>query len=882
MGKIRIYLGFKAIQIIFLFVIAIIDSPILLGQTIEDFRTRWKNEQKSLSIEGQETSPFLQSLFYEFAQARDDEFAEYLSEPWKTFIITPGTIFPKSVSPKNQPEFLIDIERQGPPRQMSFIVPDQDWMQGPNDILITPLVQKTGRESKDLLNCTYSFYGNNVTIGYSSLLASSNAVSVNEGSTALFWQIFTKANGNFVTDQLMDYRDQLGLDDWGYFLLAKKCASAIYPGNPHAAKMLAWSLMLRSGYHVRIGYTRSNPVILFSSSSVIYSQPYITIDQLKYYLDENIAGVQITTYMNDHPAAKRWMDLTFRRSLNFNISLISRKFPFDWGRKHYEFTFKINEELIRFYQERPKTDARLAFEAPVSAQLKDDIFKQFYPVVSRMGKPEATAFLQQFVQKAFEYRSYNDLYGHDKFLFPEEMFACDGSNDKGRVALFSWLVRNLLKLPVAVLEFPSYYSLAIAYNENIDGDFYQWEGLKYTIADPTYQDAPIGLIMPGYLNVKPKLFPLTNYQSISDKNRAIWSHSASLGAKRAGFSRDLITDKEGNTYLVGYFENPVQGEPDRSYPFIACYSKNNSLKWIRKFSSNNRSFGFALEKQGEDEIYLAGSFRGTLEMGGLKLETYQSRPDLFFAQFNREGEIVWLKKVGIDSLEMDANLSYLAKFDRSGNNLSLQLMNEDERNVQSGFFGADRNWLYFIGSRNWTTGIARISNDKSGITDLFQTFRQERNILIAGKCESTISGFASILRLLSIPGTELNGVQLQSLITSVNPNFNSSNPVLFSAIGQIEKVRNKDGLISITNVGKSVVSIDHLRIENKARFMLAETGNKDLMIRVISGIDYADIHFKSSLNSVLVDISSGNLILDYDHDHTLRTVNYRRNVLKLK
>jgi hypothetical protein len=387
--------------------------------------------------------------------------------------------------------------------------------------------------------------------------------------------------------------------------------------------------------------------------------------------------------------------------------------------------------------------------------------------------------------------------------------------------------------------------------------------------------------MTEYLKIKPKLLPIKNILSIVSKNKEIWLNATSLGAKRAGVSRDLINDKDGNAYLTGFFDDNKKGGDGWSYPFIASYGENNELKWIHKFKSKGRSYGFALEKQG-DELYLAGSFRGSLEIGGLKLESYQSLPDLFFALFSGDGELVWLKKPGIDSLEIDANLTYFAKFDRTGNNMHLQLMNEDDRNIVPGFYGDDQNWLYFIGSRNWTTGMARISVGKPGVIVKSSKFSQERSNFIANNCEVTIAGFAALMKLLSNLGTETNGVQMQSIIASINPSLSTSNPALFSAIGQIEKLQNQDGLITITTVGKEVISIYRLKIENNARFKMAETSNNDLMIRVISGIDYTDVHYKSKLNAVLVDISSGNLIFDYDHDHTLLKTNYKREVLKLR
>src|ERR1035437_3919540 len=243
---------------------------------------------------------------------------------------------------------------------------------------------------------------------------------------------------------------------------------------------------------------------------------------------------------------------------------------------------------------------------------------------------------------------------------------------------------------------------------------------------------------------------------------------------------------------------------------------------------------------------------------------------------------MWMKKAGVDSLETNANLTYLIKFDRSGDNFYTHIANEDDRNVNTGFYRNGDNFIYFTGSRNGTTGMQHPYPERLVATanNVPSEIKKEHSQLLAEKCNPAIAGIAAVLNTLAIPGTEIKGSQLPALLNQYNPTFNALNPQLYNAIAQIELIRNENGIISISTVGQKSIVLPEIKLTNNARIVLDQFGNRDISVGIISGVEVGNQGILTSLNSLLINISDGNIVFDYDPDHPLRTVNFNNSIVK--
>jgi len=834
------------------------------GQSINELRKLWQNDNFSFLSGNEKEKLFSSADFSKYAITRDAEFAAYLKEPWNDYSILTGN----AVEPPFQTEHPVFDETNldmEPPVSLPFsnIIGFNDYDK--SRIKMIPRIRKPESFTFNLTKGIFRFYGQQISISYDKLLRLSKISSLSEDSISGFWKSFAVANSNQLVDQLMDYRDLLGLGDWGYFQLVKATSNHIFTGNELNTDLLTWALMIRSGFDVRLAFNQNGTTVLFPSENTIYSKQFVVIGQKRFYLDREMKSQLLVTSQNPFPDNEGMIDLNFYKSLNFNGKLTIRTFSLLWDHKSYSFSMRYNPDMIRFYHDYPQTDPSVYFGAPVSSVLKEDLLGQIYPILSKMDRAEAAAFLQQFVEKQFGYISVNQKAGFPQSRFAEEIIASKSGDDRSKAVLFSWLVRILLHLPVVGVHFPGYYSTAVCYDTPLDGNYYFLNRDKYYITDPTFINAPIGVLIPEFKGLVPQLIDLSS--SFSQPNNAlnIWELALKLGARRGGTNQDVVFDRQGKAFITGYFNDKRSSD----IPFVACFSRGNSLQWIRKFEGNGKAF--ALTQTNDDEIYIAGSFIGKIVMDEKELQTGGSKPELFIAQFSQNGELNWMNKIGMDSTAENESLSYLVKFDRSGENLTSQWSDEDERNMRNGFTKPNETGLSFVGSVSFTTGMIPLAG-MSTKSDIFNDFKNEFNKQTDRKSHPTIAGVLTLMKLLQKSGTEVTGNQLQNLLIRYNPTFQVNNALFYSAIGQVDHLKNENGIVVLKTIGGKTIQYGNLKLEDGARFNISVFDNGDLSVGIISGFQKVVMQVALPLNSILIDSSSGNMILDFDHDHTLKTV----------
>jgi hypothetical protein len=71
--------------------------------------------------------------------------------------------------------------------------------------------------------------------------------------------------------------------------------------------------------------------------------------------------------------------------------------------------------------------------------------------------------------------------------------------------MFSYLVKKLLGLDVVGLKYSDHLASAVNFSTKVSGDSFIFEGKRYTVSDPTYINANVGMTMPQYQNSQFKI-----------------------------------------------------------------------------------------------------------------------------------------------------------------------------------------------------------------------------------------------------------------------------------------------------------------------------------------------------------------------------------------
>ena len=143
--------------------------------------------------------------------------------------------------------------------------------------------------------------------------------------------------------------------------------------------------------------------------------------------------------------------------------------------------------------------------AKVNPAVAGRLLSALAPIVEGKSETEAANLLINFVQTGFKYATDQEQFGYEKPFFVEELFYYPYCDCEDRSVLYSYLVRNLLKLDVVLLDYPNHIATAVCFNENVSGDFVTVEGKKYIVCDPTYIGASIGKAMPQFKRVAAKV-----------------------------------------------------------------------------------------------------------------------------------------------------------------------------------------------------------------------------------------------------------------------------------------------------------------------------------------------------------------------------------------
>jgi hypothetical protein len=151
---------------------------------------------------------------------------------------------------------------------------------------------------------------------------------------------------------------------------------------------------------------------------------------------------------------------------------------------------------------------KIYFDADVSADLKQSLYKGLAPLLKGKSEEEAVNIILRFVQTAFKYKTDQQQFGYEKYFLPDETIYYPYCDCEDRSVLFAYLVRNLLGLEVVGLDYPGHIATAVHFKSNVKGDSFIFSGKRYVIADPTYINANVGMTMPQFKNVKPKILKL--------------------------------------------------------------------------------------------------------------------------------------------------------------------------------------------------------------------------------------------------------------------------------------------------------------------------------------------------------------------------------------
>lgn len=331
------------------------------------------------------------------------------------------------------------------------------------------------------------------------------AVSLNENSIADAYEALFRADYKPLLADLKELRTNGLNNDWALYTFVNDLSGKLATGN--SRKVLAQFLLNQLGYRARVAIVPSeNRLALYFAPNVqLYGVIFVDMNGVRYYDAEAKKPYSFYMCPKEAPAAKGKIDMNVASAPMFKGTgrIATRK---GTGKSAaMTVTTSVPEQLISYYKSIPQCDYSVYTNAAIDPGFKAEVLAALRPAVAGKSETEAAALLLDYVQHAFEYATDGDQFGYEKPFFVEELYYYPKCDCEDRSVFYRFLVRELLGLDVVLLEYPNHLATAVRFSTPPGGDCVQVGNSIYTVCDPTYIGAGIGMAMPSFKNTAAKV-----------------------------------------------------------------------------------------------------------------------------------------------------------------------------------------------------------------------------------------------------------------------------------------------------------------------------------------------------------------------------------------
>jgi hypothetical protein len=336
------------------------------------------------------------------------------------------------------------------------------------------------------------------------------------------------------------------------------------------------------------------------------------------------------------------------------------------------------------------------------------------------------------------------------------------------------------------------------------------------------------------------------------------------------------------TYLgFGGIKLPDSGTLNRG--FIGKIDESGKGIWVLPYLSEANTVGLTVTSE-KEKVYAAGSFRNNISIGNHKAELKKNSHDSFIACISPNGTTEWIARLNLDTIPGTAPVAFSAKFNSSGNRLSMSKSVEDESfNGYGLFVVADGGLLYNgIVNRVFSSTPAKLETSyaSAAVAATPELLKKQTDELIEDNADKGIAGLIAAVLLVKNMGATLSGNDARAALDKYNTSFSKQSPNIYKNLSKINFVKNSNGVISIQTEKGSDIYFDKIRVKNNSSININTTPSGDVSVDVLSGILVGKMVVWYKLNSVKLSKKSGDMVFDYDKDHSTAKVNMRKDILQ--
>ncbi len=349
------------------------------------------------------------------------------------------------------------------------------------------------------------FFSEQLTVAYSADMVFASTVNIQEKSLVSYYQRLTQTNFSVLLEDLSRKKTELGLNDWLYYDLMRRAVDKIFLQKKPLEKELAcWFLLSQAGYDTRLTYLDDRVFVYVFTKEEVFEAPMIEENGRNYVnltaLNQSSRS-QKALYLLNFVAQPKGKSFSFQLNSLPKLSprLRSRTLRFSYEGMKREITVQTDENVIQLMKSYPLIAESSYIEAPLTETAAASLLPALRNMIT--GKPdhEAIECLVAFTRSAFVYKEDKEAFGRSKPMIPDEVLHYPHSDCEDRVALFYYLVKTLLDLPMVVVAYHDHLTVGVDLT-GYRGRSVEHKGRKFIVCDPTgpVNSSEIGFIPEGY------------------------------------------------------------------------------------------------------------------------------------------------------------------------------------------------------------------------------------------------------------------------------------------------------------------------------------------------------------------------------------------------
>ena len=373
-----------------------------------------------------------------------------------------------------------------------------------------PLAPVEPKEEIPYTKTAITFYGTKVAVGFPTN-ETFKLAGLSEKQLAKAWTQLSSEAYDVTLNNALAMREKLALCDWGYIEMLQAVSEKKYGKSNEAVFMQAF-LLSQSGYKIRMATDDDKLYMLIATQQNMFSLPFFVIDNTKFYaLNCQSQELSICKAKFDK---EKVISLQLRKEQKLATEYTEpRKLTSKYG---VVAQVAVNKNMINFFDKYPSAyignDATTRWAVYANTPLEKSIRETLYPTIKKavtgLSERDAVNKILNFVQTAFVYEYDDQVWGGDRAFFATETLHYPYADCEDRSILFSRLVRDILGLDVVLIYYPGHLATAVAFNQEVHGDYLTHNNRKYIVCDPTYINAPLGRTMPGMNNQEARIIEL--------------------------------------------------------------------------------------------------------------------------------------------------------------------------------------------------------------------------------------------------------------------------------------------------------------------------------------------------------------------------------------